>query len=109
MQEPDDDGDDDGDNNDDDDGDDDDATPAPTTFQSQPCTPIPGTSSSVSTTGHPSTARSINSTASPIMLPTLPVVRDVDHEVTEALLLLNTDRRGSTAVRGMSVKDLLTL
>ena len=33
--------------------------------------------------------------------------RDVDQEVTEALLLLNTDRRRSMT-RGMSVKDLLT-
>ncbi|KAI9747144.1 MAG: hypothetical protein M1815_004561 [Lichina confinis] len=33
--------------------------------------------------------------------------RDVDQEATEALLLLNTDRRRSMT-RGMSVKDLLT-
>ena len=31
-----------------------------------------------------------------------------DHEATEALLMLNTDRRNWSGVRGMSVKDLLS-
>lgn len=31
-----------------------------------------------------------------------------DHEATEALLMLNTDRRSWTGARGMSVKDLLS-
>lgn len=31
-----------------------------------------------------------------------------DHEATEALLMLNTDRRSWTSARGMSVKDLLS-
>ncbi len=44
---------------------------------------------------------------SPAILPTTAVSRDLDHEATEALLMLTKDRRGSSA-RGMSVKDLLT-
>lgn len=43
--------------------------------------------------------------------PTLLPQRDLDHEATAALLMLNTDRRGthgSSSGRGMSVKDLLS-
>lgn len=51
-----------------------------------------------------------NSTlTSPALLPQRD--RDLDHEATAALLMLNTDRRGtsgSTGGRGMSVKDLLS-
>ncbi len=44
---------------------------------------------------------------SPAVPPGWPGGRDLDQEATEALLLLNSDRRRSMT-RGMSVKDLLT-
>ena len=45
--------------------------------------------------------------------PALPPMRDIDQEASAALLMLNTDRRGTTnsrsgAGRGMSVRDLLS-
>lgn len=52
-------------------------------------------------------ARSAGSTlTSPALLPQ----RDLDQEATAALLMLNTDRRGThgSAGRGMSVQDLLS-
>ena len=45
--------------------------------------------------------------SSPHLRPQARDSREVDHEATEALLLLNTDRRSKCA-RGMSVKDLLS-
>lgn len=39
--------------------------------------------------------------------PALQPQRDMDHEATAALLMLNTDRRG-TGGRGLSVRDLLS-
>jgi len=40
--------------------------------------------------------------------PALAPQRDLDQEATAALLMLNTDRRGTQARGGMSVKDLLS-
>lgn len=65
---------------------------------SSPASPAFGAQASLAHTPFPST--------SPAM-PPQGTSRDIDHEATEALLLLNTDRRGSRG-RGMSVKDLLT-
>ncbi|KAI9827504.1 MAG: hypothetical protein M1832_004854 [Thelocarpon impressellum] len=48
-----------------------------------------------------------STSASPALLPQRRDGRDFDHEATEALLLLNTDRRNKSA-RGMSVRDLLS-
>jgi hypothetical protein len=48
---------------------------------------------------HSAAAFSLNS---PALLP------QEDHEATEALLMLNTDRRSWSGARGMSVKDLLS-
>ena len=48
-----------------------------------------------------------STSASPALLPQSRDSRDFDHEATEALLLLNTDRRNQRA-RGMSVRDLLS-
>jgi hypothetical protein len=51
--------------------------------------------------------------ASTLTSPALPPQRDLDQEATAALLMLNTDRRGTqggspaAGARGMSVKDLL--
>jgi hypothetical protein len=47
---------------------------------------------------------------SPALAPQRGSDRDLDHEATAALLMLNTDRRntGSGGARGMSVKDLLS-
>lgn len=42
---------------------------------------------------------------SPILLPS---TKDMDHEATSALLMLNKDRRNPTTGRGMSVRDLLS-
>ncbi|KAI9886541.1 MAG: hypothetical protein M1823_001652 [Watsoniomyces obsoletus] len=57
---------------------------------------------------HQSTSSYASTTSvSPAILPNSAVRRDLDHEATEALLMLTKDRRGSSA-RGMSVKDLLT-
>ncbi|KAI9845764.1 MAG: hypothetical protein M1838_001551 [Thelocarpon superellum] len=50
---------------------------------------------------------SLSTSASPALLPHARDSRDFDHEATEALLLLNTDRR-SQGARGMSVRDLLS-
>ncbi|KAI9878606.1 MAG: hypothetical protein M1830_000425 [Pleopsidium flavum] len=50
-----------------------------------------------------------SASTSPNLLPQGEDVRNVDHEATTALLMLNTDRRGpSVKGRGMSVKDLLS-
>lgn len=49
--------------------------------------------------------------SSPALQPQRTGDRDVDHEATAALLMLNADRRGtvgSMSGRGMSVKDLLS-
>lgn len=56
-------------------------------------------------------ARSVASAGSALTSPALlPQRGDFDEEATAALLMLNTDRRGtiSSGVRGMSVKDLLS-
>lgn len=50
---------------------------------------------------------SLSALTSPALLPQARNSRDLDHEATEALLLLNTDRR-SKGARGMSVRDLLS-
>ena len=42
---------------------------------------------------------------SPILLPS---TKELDHEATSALLMLNKDRRNPGSGRGMSVKDLLS-
>lgn len=42
---------------------------------------------------------------SPILLPS---TKELDHEATSALLMLNKDRRNPSSGRGMSVKDLLS-
>jgi hypothetical protein len=52
----------------------------------------------------PSTASVGSALTSPALLPQ----RDLDQEATAALLMLNTDRRGTSARGGMSVKDLLS-
>ncbi|KAK8056938.1 hypothetical protein PG993_002165 [Apiospora rasikravindrae] len=54
------------------------------------------------------TASTSNST---LTSPALPPLRDMDQEASAALLMLNTDRRGTSgsgAGRGMSVRDLLS-
>ncbi|KAL2067415.1 hypothetical protein VTL71DRAFT_1840 [Oculimacula yallundae] len=56
-------------------------------------------------------ARSVASAGSALTSPALLPQRDLDQEATAALLMLNTDRRGthsSLGGRGMSVKDLLS-
>jgi hypothetical protein len=56
-------------------------------------------------------ARSAVSVGSALTSPALLPQRDMDQEATAALLMLNTDRRGtqgSISGRGMSVKDLLS-
>ncbi|KAE8452356.1 hypothetical protein EG329_001056 [Mollisiaceae sp. DMI_Dod_QoI] len=56
-------------------------------------------------------ARSAASVGSALTSPALLPQRDMDQEATAALLMLNSDRRGtqgSISGRGMSVKDLLT-
>ncbi|KUJ07974.1 uncharacterized protein LY89DRAFT_346155 [Mollisia scopiformis] len=56
-------------------------------------------------------ARSAASAGSALTSPALLPQRDMDQEATAALLMLNSDRRGtqgSISGRGMSVKDLLT-
>lgn len=56
-------------------------------------------------------ARSTASAGSALTSPAILPQRDMDHEATAALLMLNSDRRGaqgSISGRGMSVKDLLT-
>jgi hypothetical protein len=56
-------------------------------------------------------ARSVASIGSALTSPALLPQRDMDHEATAALLMLNSDRRGthgSSSGRGMSVKDLLS-
>ncbi len=56
-------------------------------------------------------ARSAASVGSALTSPALGPQRDMDQEATAALLMLNTDRRGthgSISGRGMSVKDLLS-
>ena len=47
------------------------------------------------------------STGSALTSPALQPQREMDHEASAALLMLNSDRRG-TGARGMSVKDLLS-
>lgn len=50
-----------------------------------------------------------SASGSALTSPALPPQRDLDQEATAALLMLNqTDRRGTTVVRGMSVRDLLS-
>lgn len=54
---------------------------------------------------------SISASNSILTSPALPPQRDLDQEATAALLMLNSDRRGTTgssAGRGMSVRDLLS-
>ncbi|CZT05296.1 uncharacterized protein RAG0_11467 [Rhynchosporium agropyri] len=56
-------------------------------------------------------ARSVASAGSALTSPAMLPQRDLDQEATAALLMLNTDRRGthsSLGGRGMSVKDLLS-
>jgi hypothetical protein len=56
-------------------------------------------------------ARSAASVGSTLTSPALLPQRDMDQEATAALLMLNTDRRGTQGSingRGMSVKDLLS-
>ncbi|KAI9645007.1 hypothetical protein NHQ30_007044 [Ciborinia camelliae] len=55
-------------------------------------------------------ARSIASVGSAFTSPALMPQRDVDEEASAALLMLNSDRRGTnnSGVRGMSVRDLLS-
>ncbi|PQE06324.1 hypothetical protein CJF32_00002025 [Rutstroemia sp. NJR-2017a WRK4] len=54
-------------------------------------------------------ARSSTSIGSALTSPALIPQRDMDEEATAALLMLNTDRRGTfSGGRGMSVKDLLS-
>ncbi|KAK0656513.1 hypothetical protein B0T16DRAFT_319188 [Cercophora newfieldiana] len=58
---------------------------------------------------YPQSAHSASGSA--LTSPALPPLRDLDQEATAALLMLNqTDRRGNgaSAVRGMSVRDLLS-
>ena len=49
-----------------------------------------------------------SSVGSALTSPALAPQRDLDQEATAALLMLNTDRRGTNARGGMSVKDLLS-
>ena len=55
-------------------------------------------------------ARSVASVGSTLTSPALLPQRDMDQEATAALLMLNTERRGTngSSGRGMSVKDLLS-
>jgi len=55
-------------------------------------------------------ARSVASAGSTLTSPALLPQRDMDQEATAALLMLNTERRGTNggSGRGMSVKDLLS-
>jgi len=56
-------------------------------------------------------ARSAASIGSALTSPALLPQRDMDHEATAALLMLNADRRGTQgnmSGRGMSVKDMLS-
>lgn len=88
------------------------------TTNSQPVSPAveermhspPSMSSSAITLAIPPRTYSISSCnsliTSPITAPQPAGDRDLDHEASEALLLLNSGRRGS-GMRGMSVKDLL--
>ena len=55
----------------------------------------------------PSPQYSQSSSVSPAILPQAKGDRDIDHEATEALLMLNSDRRSNRG-RGLSVKDLLS-
>jgi hypothetical protein len=72
---------------------------------------IPSATSSVVTPTFPPRTYSVSSynslSTSPLTAPQPTGDRDIDHEVSEALLMLNSGRRGSS-VHGMSVKDLLT-
>ncbi|KAI9664436.1 MAG: hypothetical protein M1829_005829 [Trizodia sp. TS-e1964] len=72
----------------------------------------PSTSNSISPpldpTGRNLSFSSYSSLTSPALLPQLYGSRELDQEATEALLLLNTDRRNASHGRGISVKDLLS-
>lgn len=70
-------------------------TPSATQFSNPFHSGPPGSS-------HSAAAFSLNSPA------LLPQADREDHEATEALLMLNTDRRSWSGARGMSVKDLLS-
>lgn len=54
----------------------------------------------------------MSTSSSTVTSPVLPPQRDLDQEASAALLMLNTDRRGThnstSSARGMSVKDLLS-
>lgn len=54
----------------------------------------------------------LSSSSSTVTSPALPPQRDLDQEASAALLMLNTDRRGThssiLSARGLSVKDLLS-
>lgn len=54
----------------------------------------------------------LSSSSSIVTSPALPPQRDLDHEASTALLMLNTERQGThniiSSARGMSVKDLLS-
>jgi hypothetical protein len=80
-----------------------------------------GTSPAVGPHGHsfqypypPSTASASASHSTPLTSPALQPQLEIDHEVSAALLMLNSDRRAVAAVaksgsaRGMSVRDLLS-
>jgi len=57
------------------------------------------------------TGSALSAPGSTMTSPALAPMRDVDHEATAALLMLNSDRRGtggSSTGRGMSVRDLLS-
>lgn len=72
---------------------------------------MPSTTSSLVTPTFPPRTYSVSSynslSTSPVTAPQPAGDRDIDHEVSEALLLLNSGRRGSSS-HGMSVKDLLS-
>ncbi|KAI9677012.1 MAG: hypothetical protein M1817_006851 [Caeruleum heppii] len=88
----------------------------PTQAQSTPPTPYFGSQRSQASLSsispvtefrhHPASAP-YSAFTSPVLLPQMDGARSLDHEATEALLMLNTDRR-SQGGRGMSVQDLLS-
>jgi hypothetical protein len=75
----------------------------------------PSLGPTTTTTAYDYARSAASSAASTLTSPALPPQRDLDQEATAALLMLNTDRRGTQGspaaaaggARGMSVKDLL--
>ncbi|KAI1335073.1 hypothetical protein F5Y15DRAFT_260607 [Xylariaceae sp. FL0016] len=70
-----------------------------------------GTSPAFGPQAHPHPTESASISHSTLTSPTLQPQRDIDREVSAALLMLNSDRRGTQiggSSRGISVKDLLS-